>query len=81
MSSVYPNPFTSHCSISLQVKAQNDCRIVLTDIAGKTVYSSINTILQPGTYIFPLDVDLSTGTYIVTIYVGSNLFTHKLIKL
>ena len=80
-SSVYPNPFTSLCKISVQVMEQSDYRIVLTNISGKTVYNSRSEILEPGSYIFPLNVNLNPGTYFVYVYTGKDFHTHKLIKL
>lgn len=79
--SVSPNPFTDQCSIHIDVEEATSCRIVIVNVDGRVVYQSSKAELQKGSYIYPFQAELLSGTYFVTLIFNNDFKTLKLIKL
>jgi hypothetical protein len=75
---VYPNPFLDILKIDLREISSNS-KIVITDIAGKTVYSGTNTNIGG---IFEINLThLNPGAYYVQIITNDVVITNKVLKL
>jgi hypothetical protein len=43
---VYPNPVKDQARISMEIKKTSNLQVVITDIAGRTIYSQFNQVQQ-----------------------------------
>lgn len=84
MSLPYPNPFTTQLSIPYIIgqSGDNDVRIVMTDLAGRSVnvYETVNTL---GQYVYTWNPGQSVarGVYFISLYVNDTLMqTAKVVK-
>ncbi len=80
--SLYPNPFNEILTATLQLKSQDQVKVILTDATGKIVYQS-SKILQAGTHTVSYDEfkKLSSGSYIFTISTGTEQISRVIEKL
>jgi hypothetical protein len=65
----YPNPFNPSTTISYQLPAPNQVRLVVYDITGREVAMLLNEIQNAGTHRVLFDAKhLSSGVYILALY-------------
>jgi hypothetical protein len=75
---VYPNPSNGEVSVALQSNTSANAQLRVIDLTGNVVYhSSINIV--PGKNTLPLDINLSSGIYMVEVHTMGGLVTEKII--
>lgn len=79
--SLFPNPASGPFTVAINIATESECRITVTSASGKKIYESETSVLQPGSYAFPLSLELLPGTYIVTTNIDNHISNHKLIRL
>ena len=78
---VFPNPTTGTANIQLELKSQSDVRFFVTDRMGKVV-QSFNRTYASGMVQEQVDLrDASEGMYYLTIQIGEDAETIKLVKM
>ncbi len=75
---IYPNPANDHFLIRYDSPAPGAATIIITDVLGRTVYSTSRTQGQSDTNIHP-DDQLEIGVYSVTLETGDSFVSKKLI--
>ena len=76
--SIYPNPVTDKLNISFYMPDQNDVRVVVSDLVGKTIINKNEGVLNAGPQQFVLNTSqLTTGIYLVEISIGSTVYSQK----
>ncbi|MDO7874486.1 T9SS type A sorting domain-containing protein [Hymenobacter sp. ASUV-10] len=79
---VYPNPSAGQATITYQVKAAAETRLVLTDLAGRTVHVLDAGAKTAGTHTLSLNTaDVAAGTYLVRAQVGDAVVVSKVVLL
>jgi hypothetical protein len=80
--SVYPNPADNQVFVSVLVQGSDKLMIKLTDLQGRTVLTSTMNVSAPGLYTFTIDRyqhNLASGTYVLNLINGQQVFTEKVI--
>jgi hypothetical protein len=76
----FPNPFTDHLQIQIEVRKS---AIVSTEVLtadGKKLYSTTPTNLQPGRYIFSPTLNVTPGNYVVSVLANNEQKSLVVIK-
>ena len=76
---VYPNPATSHVTLSLQGTQATTADVRIADFAGRTIQQATIALNSNGTAQLNINT-LSSGTYIITCTVSGNTFQSVLEK-
>ena len=78
---VYPNPNNGVFSISMDITSKQSIDLNLIDVLGRNVYSYYKGQVAQGHQVFelPLDIKLTPGMYFVTLQIGSNRISKKVI--
>lgn len=72
---LYPNPNSGNFSINLST-TYNDVTVVITDLAGRVVYSHIENSAN----VIPVQLDAAAGTYVIVVTSGENQATFRMNK-
>lgn len=76
---IYPNPVTTYATIELEAFSNSDANIFVYDLAGRRALSVTNSV-QKGMNKINLDLSsLNSGTYIIQVVIGSNVYSQKFI--
>lgn len=76
---VYPNPAKDIANVDFTLENSSDVSLTLTDLSGKAVYSTSETMSAgKNTIAVPTD-DLSNGIYMYTFSTGNKVVTKKLV--
>ncbi len=79
--SVFPNPTTDGSfSVSLQSASKQEVAVRVTDVTGRTVYSSVESI-APGNYRKNIALAVPAGVYIVSLDHAGGTLTRKIVLL
>jgi subtilisin family serine protease len=79
--SVYPNPFTEACIVSLNLTRASDVRIQLIDLNGRILHHYNRNGLQGQQQILLEDLEeLPNGIYYVQTLTEGKTFNHKVVK-
>ena len=70
MGDLYPNPATSLIFVPLSLEQASKVDIVLYDMSGKRLNSFSYGDLPAGDHQKQLQLDVSSGTYILTLYLN-----------
>jgi hypothetical protein len=77
---IYPNPAEGFTTLTFEAKEQGDLNISIVDLNGRVVRTINNMQYDGGKNTFTLDIQgLTTGVYVVNIYMANTVNTHKLI--
>jgi hypothetical protein len=78
---VYPNPFSNEVNLTLNAETAKDATVTLTDLTGKTVLTK-QIKVEKGANQLKLETEsnLPSGTYMLTVQMGTERFTAKLLK-
>lgn len=79
--SVYPNPFLDVCNVRFEILENANCKLIVTDVNGLNCFESRRSLLNKGTYLYPLEISLLPGLYIISLEVDNIVKTIKAIKL
>ncbi|MFK7757818.1 MAG: phospholipase D-like domain-containing protein [Flavobacteriales bacterium] len=71
----FPNPVSDQLNLFVDNSQNRDLTVQLTDVTGKTVYTSA---LVGKKHIVPV-TELSTGVYVLSILDGSSVYTEKIV--
>ncbi len=72
---VFPNPTSHQCTITVSVPDSKDAELTITDISGREVYRHSIATKEPAI----VDADWSPGVYIVSASAGQYQFSQKLV--
>lgn len=76
---VYPNPVSEMATFEFEAENNSIAEIGIYDIAGRLAYSQSNTV-KSGSNKLHLDLsELQTGSYVVQMVIGKNLYSSKII--
>lgn len=76
----YPNPAKDVTAFNVSVGKASNVNIHVTNIMGQNVISIDKGMVNAGTYAYTLNVnDLHSGIYFITVKIGSETFTQKMI--
>ncbi len=70
---VFPNPVSSHFTVSKKINQDDELKITITDINGRSVYNSVQSVFE-GSWQLKLDrnvLKLMRGVYRVTVHLAS----------
>lgn len=78
---VFPNPSSGGmCYAAIGLTEVSDVQLQVFDISGKNVWTDQQHALSAGQHLLPLGTkDLSPGMYLLTLRVGENVLTKKII--
>ncbi len=77
--SIYPNPVINSATIKFEAFSNSEADIFVYDIAGRKVESVTNNV-KIGINEFNLDLSgLNSGTYIIQVIIGSDIYSQKFI--
>jgi hypothetical protein len=79
--SVYPNPFVDVLTVQFTVTQPSKVVTQVHNLQGKLMYTMPEKLLQAGEYTLPLRTMLPAGTYIVSVKIGTELLSNKIVKL
>lgn len=77
-----PNPTSDVTTINYTVNELADVRIVVSDMTGNEMFEMNRGLTSPNSYSLKIDADklnLSSGVYYYTLYVGGKSVTNKLV--
>jgi len=78
----YPNPFNPTTTISYQIPAESNVKLLLFSVTGEQVRELVNSNQSAGRYNVTLDASgLASGTYIYRLVAGDFVSTKKLVVL
>lgn len=77
--SVYPNPFSTHVTVSLHAEKTQKSEIFILDLAGRLIYDA-SLMLKQGKNAIPIELNSkpSPGTYILGVKLGQWYVTEKI---
>lgn len=76
---VYPNPVSSYATIELEAFENNKADVSVFDLSGRKVLTT-STKVQKGNNKFDLNLsELNSGSYIIQVVVGTDVYTQKII--
>lgn len=78
VTSIYPNPATDIANVSFDVKDAGNAKIEILNAVGQVIISQDLGIVSGQQNVAISTSDLSTGIYIVRIFVGENITTSSL---
>jgi hypothetical protein len=76
---IYPNPNASNSMFNIDIMAQEQGNLVITDIVGKILFVKPITIGANTLSVSKGELNLSAGMYIVSLQLNTNTLTQKLI--
>jgi hypothetical protein len=77
---VVPNPTTSDAYVIIKDASNTEAKIVVTDVTGKTVYSTSDMIINGEVHVtIPHEVISVQGLYMVQVSTGNQVQTKKLV--
>lgn len=76
---VFPNPFNQRLQVNLQLEAEENVQIVLTDMNG-AVLQQHNRQLPAGVQQLQLYADVPSGSYLLKVQIGKKVLTAIVIK-
>jgi PKD repeat protein len=78
---VYPNPADDNTNISFNLIDKQKVELKISDMLGRQLSSIVNSELNAGEYLYPITEKdkFSAGIYFVTLNIGQQQFTKKLI--
>jgi hypothetical protein len=80
--SVFPNPATEECNISLQLKTSSSVEIIVSDFRGTQVFAPLVFEGMQGNNQFKIDISgLAEGIYLLRIQSGNDFWSKKIIKI
>lgn len=80
--SITPNPVNSFCLVSLELTAEENIHLFITDQLGVTQIDVVNENTSPGNYTYSIDLSqLQEGVYVINCQTKNSLFSKKLVKL
>lgn len=81
MVSLYPNPTAGEVAVQFYLYKPGKVTIAVTDMQGRTVYSTYNEYSQPGLYNAETNLShLAAGTYMLNITNGSQIESRRFVK-
>jgi len=76
-----PNPFSNETRVSFNLKNDAEVSLVVTDLAGRTVYTVTATDMIAGNQSIDIDgTALTSGVYNYTLNVGNTAVTNRIVK-
>lgn len=79
--SVAPNPFADVTTINFNLKADAEVSVVVTDIAGRVVYTTTGAQMTTGAQAITIDGSaFQAGVYNYTLQVGNEVITKRVVK-
>lgn len=76
----YPNPFVNSFTMEFDLKEACKVQTQIFTQDGKLVYSKAPEMLEPGRYALPIQVNLSSGVYVVKLQTGNKTKSAMVIK-
>jgi hypothetical protein len=76
-----PNPFIDELKVSFDLQRKSICRLTLSDVSGKLYFDSSQQTLESGSYLFPINLQLMSGLYIIKLQSDNNSYNVKTIKI
>lgn len=78
----YPNPFSTTLTTEFEVKEGGYVQTQLLTLEGKIVYSNTAGVLEPGTYVLPIQPQqLTPGVYLLKVHCGNTEKITKVVKM
>jgi len=78
--SVYPNPVSSHATVSMDINTKTDVLVQIYDLSGRMVMNINGGVFDIGNQELTIDCsNLETGTYILKVNAGKDSGSSKLI--
>jgi hypothetical protein len=78
---VFPNPASEQVTVTLQVNAGSDVRIMLRTVLGALVATERGTATSGSLYRSQLDMrSLAAGTYLVEVWTNNRVSRHSIVK-
>lgn len=77
--SVNPNPANENSEITFTLYREKRTGIIITDLAGRTLFNLADEMLPAGDYRFKIGKKLSEGVYFVTISIDGLKYTSKIV--
>ena len=76
---VYPNPAADFSNVSFELESSSEVQITLTDLRGKTVYTSGLSSLNAGSHTVKINTEvLTSGVYILNFKSNKGNYTQKI---
>jgi len=76
-----PNPFSNETTVSFNLKNDAAVSLVVTDLAGRTVYTVASANMTAGTQSINIDgAGLTAGVYNYTLKIGNTAVTNRIVK-
>lgn len=76
---VYPNPNSANSLFNIDINANEQGNIIITDILGKVIYTKLINSGITNITTTKAELNISVGVYIVTLQLNSKTLTQKLI--
>lgn len=81
ITALYPNPFTSELTFTIDSKLATAAKVIVADIAGKKVMESTHNLLTGMNNLETASLEnLPKGVYMVQLTVNGHVTTYKLVK-
>lgn len=77
--SIYPNPVLDQMTLQMKSSANFDAKLAITDILGKTVFTSTSAIKEGNNTVSIDASNLRAGVYLVNITSGESSITKKIV--
>lgn len=78
--SVFPNPASGLFTVSMKEGVSGPAHLIVSDLAGKTVYENTHSAVHPGKEL-PLDLSgLNSGTYLLGVSINGQMTSQLIIK-
>jgi hypothetical protein len=82
LSPAYPNPFNPSTTIEFSMAATSQARLVVSDLAGRTVATLVDGLVAGGQHSVVFDASgLASGVYVYTLASGGHSESRKLVLL
>jgi len=78
---VYPNPTEGTATVGVNLFANSDAQLIISNIVGQTVMSRDLGTLSAGPQLLPIDLgSLKAGIYTLTLKAGNSIQSLKVVK-
>jgi len=75
----FPNPFSDNTNISFSITSTDKVSLNIYNKQGQMVKQLVDKVLDPGTYDYSFNANVSSGLYFYTLKVGQHSVTKKMI--
>lgn len=76
----FPNPFQDIVQVKFSLSKSAEAQIRVTSLEGKLLFNTPTSILEKGDYIMPLNIQLPSGMYLMSIGVADEITSFPIIK-